>query len=167
MSGPMRAMCMRRFSSPRSKGAAALDVDVVDGGHLRSPAADIDVGGGVGAVDHGTGGVGHSAGGGAGVAAFRDRLIGLVFQVFALLVLHEFRVAEDDGGLLGSGEDVRAVAIDLGGDEFVGAGDERDDHDDRGHTDDDTDEGEDGAQLIRPERLQRDSDGFPECHRFG
>jgi hypothetical protein len=83
------------------------------------------------------------------------------------LVLREFRVAENDGGLLGGGKDVGPVAVNLGSDEFVDASHQGDDHDDRGHTDDHTDERENGAQLVRPERLQRDADSFSEGHKGG
>ncbi len=150
-----------------SKGAAALDVDVVDGGHLGSPAADADICGGMSAVDDGACGLGHGSSGGAGGAALRDCLIRVVFQILAFLVLGVLGVAEDHGRLLGGGEDIRTVAVDLGGDELVGARRQRDDHDDRGHTDDHTDEREDRPQLVRPERLQRDADGFSECHKVG
>ena len=62
-------------------------------------------------------------------------------------------------GRLEDGEDVRAVAGELGGDKRVGTIDQRDHCNHRRHTDHHAQQREHSAELVGPERLQ----GEPEC----
>jgi hypothetical protein len=82
----------------------------------------------------------------------------------ALLVRHVVGVAGDDGGLLGDGEDVGALLVDLGGDVNLRAVDEGHDGDERGDADDHAEQREHGAQLVRPEGLEGDAECFFGLH---
>src|SRR6185437_3678427 len=77
----------------------------------------------------------------------------------AFLKLDVVVVAGDELRLLGDGEDVGALLVDLGGDVDLCAVDERHHGDQRGDTDHHAEQREDGAHLVRPKRLE----GDPEC----
>ena len=68
-------------------------------------------------------------------------------------------------GRLGDGEGVRAVGLEnLLSDEHVGAVDQRHDRDDGRHADDDAEQREHRAELVGPQRLQRELESFSEFH---
>ena len=134
----------------RHKTAAVVDVDVVDGRHTPGPTTDTRVGTGMAVVDHFAGGAGHGPGADAVLTLRRDFAVILELEVFALLVFVVLRIAEDDRGLLGRGKDIRAIAVNLGGDKSVRTIDQRDDHDHRSHADHDPHQGEDRAELVGP-----------------
>ena len=62
------------------------------------------------------------------------------------------------------GQDVGSVAADFFHHEHIGAVDQGDDGDDRSHADDHADDGQNGAHLVRPERLERHPDCFGKSH---
>ena len=141
------------------EAAAFGDVEVLHLGHVGGVAADADVGRGLLAVDDEAGGGLHGADLPAERALALHRVVLVNRDDLALLKLHVVVVAGDDRRLLGDGEDVGALLVDLGGDVDLRAVDERHDGDQRGDADDHAEQREHGAQLVRPERLE----GDPEC----
>jgi hypothetical protein len=134
-------------------------------------------------VNHGPGNATH-VGIGAGVAVVGDiggafnirphlgtfgavvahRVIVLDEQLLALLVLEILLGGEDHSGHLAHRKDVSAVADELGGNVGVGAVDQGDDHDERGHGHHHAQQRKDGAHLVGPQGLQREFDCLTEEH---
>ena len=141
------------------EAAALNDVEVLECRHLPGVAADTGVGDGLGSANDLAGGGLLGADADAALAVFRDVVVVGEEDVFAFLEALVVFGAGDELRHLGDGEDVGAVAGELGGDVGIGAVDEGDDGDDAGDADDDAQQGKHGAQLVRPERLQRN----PEC----
>ena len=152
------------FIVGRGEPAAEVDVEVVERDHGPGDAADAGVGAGVSVVDDGALAVEAGADFGALGAAVADGFVVFHAEDLALLVAEVVFGREDDAGHLSDGEDVGAVADELGADVGVGAVDQRDDHDDRGHAHHHADQREDGAQLVSPQGLERESKGLNQLH---
>ncbi len=97
-------------------------------------------------------------------AAFRavvaHRPVVLDAQDLALLVAKVVVGGEDHARHARYGKHVGAIAGELGGHVAVGAVHQRDDHDHRGHAHHHPDQRQNGAQLVRPQRLQREFEGL-------
>ena len=100
----------------------------------------------------------------AGFAEFADRKVVVVGNPLALLKFEIVVDVGNDRGSLRDAEDIRAEAEDSGGDILVRAVDQADYGDDGGHANHHSDEGQDTAQLVRPEAASGNRHGLLEVH---
>src|SRR5580658_7364278 len=94
-------------------------------------------------------------------------LVVLYRQVLALLSLQEVVHVGDGGRNFEDQENVRTQIEYLLGHVVVDTGDEGDDGDNGSHSDDDAEQRQHRAQLVHPQRLQSDSNGFSDVHGTG
>ena len=94
----------------------------------------------------------------------RTDCVVVVGDALALLEFEEVVDVGDDGRRLGDAENVGAEAEYSGGDVLVGAVNQADDGDDGGYANDHANEGQDAAQLVRPEAARGNSHSLLEVH---
>ena len=143
---------------------AVVDVQVVQGKHRRRIAADLRIGAGVAVVHHVGAAVQQRAHFLAVGAALQDRLVVLIADNLALLKLEVIVRAHDDRRHPRDRENIRPVAGKFGAEVVVGGVGQGDDHNHRGNAHDHADNGQHRAQLVGPQRLHREFQGFLEVH---
>ena len=147
--------------------AADVDLDVVDGRDVFGDALDIDAEGGVALVGYaGLAGRHH-----ADVLDERGAVLDELVLVrpdlrIALLHFHELLgIPRTEPGHAHDAETVRTHVGDLLGDIEVHAVDEGGDGDQRSGGENDSEQGEEAAQLVFAQRIDGDPGGFPERRR--
>jgi len=145
-------------------GAALGDIEI--GNHRHGPGDSAD--GGVrrrpGLVDDFARGGAVSADGYAGLALGENCLVVVEGDVFSLLELEIFFDRVPDYGHLANGDDAGPVGVQLLGDEALGAIGQRDDGDDGRDADDYAQKREYRAELVGPEGLEGEFEGFGKQH---
>ena len=110
---------------------------------------------------------GHGADVVAVAAGFEDGLVILEGEVLALFGEQEMLDVGLNGRHFRDDENVGTEVENFRGDVVLNAGDEGHHGNYGGDADHDAEQREHGAQLIRPQRAQRDSDGFGDVHGAG
>ena len=146
------------------KAATNHHIGIVQRNHGPRHAAHVGVGGRVPVVDHARCALEQRPNLAAFVAAVSHRLVIFETQDLALLITEVVLGVEDHAGHPRHGKHIRAMVCELGRHIPVGPVHQGNHHDHRCHPHHHANQRENGAQLVRPERLEREFDGFTELH---
>ena len=145
--------------------AAGGEIEIKNRRHRGSQPPYPGVGDGLLLVSYVPAGVdGRSPNHGAVLAGLEHRLVVLHGQVFALLAFEKLVNVGDDGSHFADDENISAQIEDLLRHVAVDSVDEGDHGDHGSHADHHAQQGQGRAKLVRPQRQERDADGFKGGH---